>query len=121
MNELINPGINATASHFTDIHAMSMTGPRVEASTTEVGGRSGQLAAAVEVGDETEAIITRGVAAYSKSLFFSGGFGGGLVALSTRARRFERKPAGFCPPWITISIARSIGNRTTPLFLLRTT
>src|SRR5579864_1706007 len=53
---------------------------------------------------------------YSNWLGFSGTFGGGAVAFSTRETRLERAAAGFCPhSCSTILTATSIGSLTMPL------
>jgi hypothetical protein len=114
----MNPAASAMTSHFTDAPAISSTGQRVEASMSAVGGLTAQLGADAGVGDITEAVIKSPAAGYSKAGGFSGALGGGVEAFSTRAIKFERNAAGFLPLSTTICIARSIGNRTTLLFLL---
>src|SRR4051812_30272632 len=116
--KLMNPAASAMTSHFTDAPAMSSTGQRVEASISAVGGLTAQLGAAdAGVGDVTEAVIKSPAAGYSKAGGFSGAFGGGVEAFSTRAIKLERNAAGFLPPSTTSCIARSIGRRTTVFFL----
>src|SRR5690348_10262555 len=90
------PKTEARNSQAAELTRRSITGNRQEASISTEGTAGTAFPGLVEIGCFVEEVaLIKTEADYSNWLGFSGAFGAGAVAFSTRAIRFERAAAGF--------------------------